>query len=113
MMQTTKDKNKYYISLDRDEYVNESLLNISNKENIIFGGESAKDKNFIQPTLIRAADSESMLLSEEIFGPVLPIYTYSTDEQLSELVDNISKPLALYVFSNNRNSNPFIYFIGI
>ena len=36
-MQTTKDRNKYYISLDRDEYVNESLLNISNKENIKSG----------------------------------------------------------------------------
>ena len=36
-MQITKDDNKYFISLDKDEYVNQSLLDISNKENIKSG----------------------------------------------------------------------------
>ena len=73
-----------------------------NKDAIIFGGESDDNQYFIQPTLIKAEGSESKSLNEEIFGPLLPIYTYDTEKNLSELINNINNPLSLYIFSNSR-----------
>jgi coniferyl-aldehyde dehydrogenase len=56
----------------------------------------------IPPTLVRNVDENMALMQEEIFGPILPIKTY---RHLNEVVDYINarpRPLALYLFTNDR-----------
>jgi aldehyde dehydrogenase (NAD+) len=42
-------------------------------------------------------------LQEEIFGPILPIITYNTTEDLHKIISRYEKPLALYLFSENKS----------
>lgn len=67
------------------------------KASILVGGNySKKEGYFIEPTVIEAKDPKYTTMCEEIFGPVLTIYTYDADkfEQTLELVDSTS-PYAL------------------
>lgn len=69
---------------------------------IIFGGEVNQKTNYISPTLIENCEDEEVM-QEEIFGPILPIIEYSTVEEAIEFVNKRPKPLALYIFSNDKN----------
>ncbi|MGP7816417.1 aldehyde dehydrogenase [Niallia sp. 01092] len=71
------------------------------EENILVGGNSNAKTRFIEPTLLKA-DWNSLSMKEEIFGPILPIITYSDLDDVIQSVQKQSKPLALYVFTTNR-----------
>lgn len=71
------------------------------KEQILYGGKSSKESRYIEPTLLDASwDSSSM--QEEIFGPILPILSYKELDEAIISVKKLDKPLALYVFTNNK-----------
>ncbi|MDE3740272.1 aldehyde dehydrogenase [Maribacter polysaccharolyticus] len=71
-------------------------------ENIIFGGETNDRDNFMAPTLIDTPKMEGKVMKGEIFGPILPIITYETIEEIANLISRYDKPLATYVFSTDR-----------
>ncbi|NWH37120.1 AL3A2 dehydrogenase, partial [Chloropsis hardwickii] len=54
------------------------------------------------PTILTDVSPESKVMEEEIFGPVLPIVTVKSVEEAIEFINLREKPLALYVFSNNK-----------
>lgn len=70
--------------------------------NIIFGGAIDETNNYIAPTLVDEPSLESDLMRNEIFGPILPILTYDTQEDIDRIITSFEKPLALYTFSNNK-----------
>jgi aldehyde dehydrogenase (NAD+) len=65
------------------------------------GGEVVKAGQFIAPTLIEGMSDDSLIMHEEIFGPVLPIVTYSDIDAAIGYVNSKPKPLALYIYSND------------
>lgn len=71
-------------------------------ENILFGGQYNDETEFISPTLIDEPKLESAIMKGEIFGPLLPIISYSSEKEIHSYISRYEKPLALYVFSNNR-----------
>lgn len=75
---------------------------------ILYGGNISREEKYISPTLITDIHSNSNLLSQEIFGPILPIIAYEDlDIMLEELRRN-PKPLALYIFSKNKSTQNII-----
>lgn len=68
---------------------------------IICGGESNKEEHYIAPTLVDEPSLESAIMSEEIFGPLLPILTFNDEEDLSKILVKFEKPLSFYVFSTS------------
>lgn len=71
-----------------------------------FGGASAAEDRYIAPTLLdygtdEIAFAESLAMSDEIFGPILPILRYSKLEQAMGFVQVREKPLALYAFTTD------------
>ncbi|WP_290872921.1 aldehyde dehydrogenase family protein [Aquabacterium sp.] len=69
---------------------------------VLAGGEVDVAGCYIAPTLLEQVPASAAIMQDEIFGPVLPILTYT---QLDEVVAQINaqpKPLALYVFSTNK-----------
>ena len=72
------------------------------KEKIIFGGITNEKELFFSPTLIENPRKDSKLMSEEIFGPILPIITYENEEELHEKLELCERPLAFYVFSKRK-----------
>ncbi|MFT7349610.1 MAG: aldehyde dehydrogenase (NAD+), partial [Candidatus Paceibacteria bacterium] len=71
-------------------------------EDILFGGETDPEDNYISPTLVNDPQLDSKLMQGEIFGPILPILSYESEDDIHKVVQRYGKPLATYVFSNNK-----------
>lgn len=69
---------------------------------VLFGGKTDPNKLYISPTLIDGADWTDPIMQEEIFGPILPILTFSNIEEVILKVKQQPKPLALYLFTKNK-----------
>ena len=70
---------------------------------ILTGGQTDLAEKYIAPTLMTNVSLESELMQEEIFGPILPILDYSNLEDAIAFINQRPKPLALYLFSNNKS----------
>jgi aldehyde dehydrogenase (NAD+) len=68
---------------------------------VAFGGATDAADRYIAPTILTNVKPESAIMSEEIFGPILPILTYKSFDEVAPFVTARDKPLALYVFSEN------------
>lgn len=82
----------------------ERLLGLTKDATIMCGGDSDPEQRIIAPTLISDMGADHPSMQEEIFGPILPVMEY---KKLSDAVTRInerSKPLALYMFSNDQNT---------
>ena len=70
---------------------------------IWIGGESNPDEYYIAPTVIDNVSWEDPVMEEEIFGPILPVIEYTDISEAIALINSRQKPLALYLFSKNKN----------
>jgi len=70
--------------------------------NILYGGQTNPDDHYVAPTLIDGIGPHHKVMEEEIFGPVLPLLTYNTTEELLEVTQKHPNPLSLYIFSRNK-----------
>jgi len=69
---------------------------------LLRGGETRDADCFIEPTLLGDINPDSAIMGQEIFGPVLPILSYSEIDKVIAYINHSPKPLALYVFSHNK-----------
>lgn len=69
---------------------------------IITGGETDEKEKYISPTLMEDCSPDAKMMKEEIFGPILPIITYTKKEEALEFILQNPNPLALYVFSTDK-----------
>lgn len=72
--------------------------------NIIIGGEMDEKVLYISPTLIENLDKNAKVMQDEIFGPILPIFTYENLIEVFEFIQTHKNPLALYLFTNNEKT---------
>lgn len=76
--------------------------------NIEAGGTFDESQDFIAPTLMSNVSLDSKLMTEEIFGPVLPVYSYNNLEDVLQKINAREKPLALYIYSKNKKNIDYI-----
>jgi aldehyde dehydrogenase (NAD+) len=69
--------------------------------NVIHGGRTDPDKMSIEPTLIEASLSDKCM-EDEIFGPVLPVITYTDIDEVISYLNSKEKPLAIYYFTTDK-----------
>ncbi|WP_314589803.1 aldehyde dehydrogenase [Paenibacillus terrigena] len=69
---------------------------------LVAGGRSNRDTLRIEPTILTDVTANDLVMQDEIFGPILPILEYDRIEDVLQEIDSCSKPLALYIFSENR-----------
>ncbi|XP_010011042.1 PREDICTED: fatty aldehyde dehydrogenase [Nestor notabilis] len=93
-------------SVDYERIINKRhfrrVLSLMEGQKIAHGGEVDEASCFIAPTILTDVSPESKVMEEEIFGPVLPILTVKNVDEAIEFINRREKPLALYVFSNNK-----------
>ena len=94
------------LSKDYTRIVNNSNFNrledFIEGENIIIGGQTNSKDNYIAPTVLNESHLESKVMKDEIFGPILPVISYSNFNDLEKIINRYAKPLALYTFSNDN-----------
>ncbi len=71
---------------------------------ILIGGRYDAKANFLSPTVITNVDYTMSLMQEEIFGPILPIITFTNLDEVIEQLQGKDKPLASYIFSENQKN---------
>ncbi|CAM4128474.1 aldehyde dehydrogenase [Flavobacterium weaverense] len=81
----------------------ERQLSLLEGQKILFGGESNKDSLYLAPTLLDNPSMDSLVMKEEIFGPVLPILSYESENDIEKIISSFDKPLSLYLFSENKS----------
>ena len=80
------------------------LISLIDEKKVVCGGESDKERLKIAPTLMDGVSFDDAVMGEEIFGPILPVLTYETTEELINILNGKEKPLALYIFSENKKT---------
>lgn len=70
---------------------------------LVHGGEISESTLQIAPTVLDDVKWDDPVMQEEIFGPIMPILTYSRFEDLYAILSDRQKPLALYLFSENKS----------
>jgi aldehyde dehydrogenase (NAD+) len=92
-------------SPDYGRIVNEKrfdkLVSYLSQGKIGFGGQYDRDALYISPTILEEVPADSPVMREEIFGPVLPVYTYRTMEEALAIIARNPDPLAFYLFTEN------------
>lgn len=73
------------------------------KDKIVFGGDIDFEKRYISPTILKDVTTDDKVMSEELFGPILPVLKYKNMEDLKYFISINKNPLAFYVFSEDEN----------
>lgn len=81
----------------------EKLEKDLDNQKLLFGGEKDKDELYFGPTLVEEPALDSSLLVDEIFGPILPVLSYTTESDIDSILTKLKNPLAFYLFSTNRS----------
>lgn len=81
----------------------ERILGLIDQKKVLIGGKSDETLLKIEPTVMDRVTWEDPIMQEEIFGPVLPVLTYDHFEDIFSLLADKPKPLALYLFSEDKN----------
>lgn len=69
---------------------------------VVIGGEVDAQDRTIHPAVLVDVPLDARIMHEEIFGPILPVLTYRSLDEVTNHIDATGKPLALYVFSPDQ-----------
>lgn len=78
------------------------ILSLIDESKTFCGGKANRDTLQIEPTVLDNVSWSDDVMQEEIFGPVLPVLTFHNFAEIFSLIGNRAKPLALYIFSENK-----------
>ena len=77
----------------------DTLVEYLDQGDVSYGGRAARESLKIEPTILENVDLNDPVMLDEIFGPILPVLSYSTEDELFDIVTRHESPLALYVFT--------------
>ncbi len=80
------------------------LASLIDPTKVVYGGKSDPQTHYLDPTILYPISWSEKIMEDEIFGPLLPILTYSDLEKLIAKIKSLPKPLAGYVFSRNQQA---------
>ena len=78
------------------------ICGLIDADKTVVGGRSDRSALKIEPTVMTNVTCDDKVMGEEIFGPVLPIIAYDDFDQIFGMLEGRQKPLALYIFSENK-----------
>jgi aldehyde dehydrogenase (NAD+) len=71
---------------------------------VAFGGRTEGNEDYIEPTVLTDVDPSSAVMTEEIFGPILPVYSFKSLDEPIAMINSKEKPLALYIYSKSNQN---------
>ncbi len=77
------------------------VLDLIDPSTLIYGGSSDQETLYIEPTLLYPVQWDSLVMKDEIFGPLLPILTFSDFSKLIQQINDRPRPLSAYLFSSS------------
>ena len=86
----------------------ERLLGMLRSGEPVIGGGYSRRKLWIAPTVLEGVTWDSPVMQEEIFGPILPVLTFSTLKSAVSQLQEGPKPLAAYLFTSDRKREAYV-----
>ena len=80
----------------------ENIKTFLEDQKVVYGGKFDDQTLKIEPTIVDDPELESKVMQEEIFGPILPVVSYKTNEEALDIIAKNPTPLALYVFAEDK-----------
>ncbi len=80
------------------------LLSYLDTGNVIAGGMSDRSNLFLEPTIMDGIDLNSPLMKDEIFGPILPVISFTNREEALAVISANKNPLAFYLFTSDAKT---------
>lgn len=78
------------------------LMGLINPAKVVCGGTGDEASQRIAPTVMKDVTREDAVMGEEIFGPILPVLTYTDLDAALADIESQPHPLALYLFSEDK-----------
>ena len=80
------------------------LCGLIDDEKVVCGGERNETEQRIAPTIMDQVSWDDAVMGEEIFGPILPVLTYTSLDEAIRKIRSMPCPLALYIFSSDKRN---------
>ena len=80
----------------------ERLVSLLEGQKILSGGRYDRESRKMELTVLDSPDVHTPVMEEEIFGPILPVLSYETLDEVKQFVNSRPKPLALYLFTRSE-----------
>ncbi|PQA91975.1 aldehyde dehydrogenase [Chryseobacterium shigense] len=93
------DAEQYTRIINRRNF--DRLVKLIDKDKLYYGGNSEEKKLYIEPTLLNMINWEDEVMQEEIFGPILPVISFTNFNLALKTILDLEKPLAAYLFTRN------------
>ena len=101
-------KSAFYPRIINDKAM-KRLIGLMEKGRILHGGKTDLADKYIEPTLIDNLNPDDPIMQEEIFGPILPIFTFENIDEPINYINSNEKPLALYFFGSKKSAKNILY----
>ena len=95
--------NKNYGKIINEKHF-DRILGLIDKEKVVFGGNSDRDALRIEPTVMDNVTFSDAVMQEEIFGPVMPVLTFDSLDEVIRNINAMPHPLALYLFTSSKTA---------
>lgn len=97
------------VNTRHQDRINELLEDaVAQGAHVEFGGQTDREDCFIAPTVLTNISHDMKIMEEEIFGPLLPVLSYQTLEEVVDVINDREKPLAMYIFSKKNAHIDFL-----
>ncbi len=107
MYGTDIQQSKYFARIvNKQAFVR--LLKLLQHGKIRYGGKTDANERYISPTIIDEIKPDFPIMHEEIFGPILPVMTFTHIEQVIDYVNSNEKPLAFYYFGKSKQAQDIL-----
>ena len=78
------------------------LLSYVNSGTVLYGGGYDAENLFFEPTILTDVPLNAQVMKEEIFGPLLPVFSWQHEKEVYEMIAQHNNPLALYVLTSSN-----------
>lgn len=79
------------------------LVRLLGEGKLITGGQHNRETLYIAPTILDEVSPDAPVMQEEIFGPILPVFSFNSQEEALSLIRRHPNPLSFYIFTSSKN----------
>lgn len=97
------DKSNYLKIINSSHF--DRLHQLIDPDKVYHGGQSDMEDRTIEPTILHKINFEDKIMEDEIFGPILPVISFSNLDEAIHTVKKQPKPLACYIYSSSKKSS--------
>ena len=85
----------------------DKVVGLLENQKVLYGGKYNRESLKIEPTVVVDPDLNSNIMTNEIFGPIIPVVTYKSNSEALEIIRRNDTPLAQYIFTKDKNVKNF------